>query len=285
MVTIKKSVGRGGSNQKSDAEAVQKLLNLALPSIGLVEDGKVGKASIAAIDYFQASHMRIKPDGRIDPSGVTLKSLNKAAEKLVCVPGNIDLPAPGPRTRLTKADYQHAVTKLGCELAAIQAVSDVESKGAGFFPSGRPAILFEAHIFSRKTFHCFDKLHPTISSKSANKKLYVGGDAEYDRLANAMALDRQAALLSASWGRFQIMGFNHAACGYATVEQFVGDMFDTEGKHLNAFVEFVKSSKLTDALKNKQWATFAARYNGPAYAENAYDTKMAAAYKKYSSGL
>jgi len=35
---------------------------------------------------------------------------------------------------------------------------------------------------------------------------------------------------------------------------------------------------LTGALKSKDWAVFARRYNGPGYQANAYDKKLARAY-------
>jgi hypothetical protein len=34
-------------------------------------------------------------------------------------------------------------------------------------------------------------------------------------------------------------------------------------------------------LRDKDWAGFARRYNGPAYAENKYDEKLSAAYEKF----
>lgn len=35
-------------------------------------------------------------------------------------------------------------------------------------------------------------------------------------------------------------------------------------------------------MKNKDWAKFAKSYNGPAFAQNKYDEKLAKVYKKYS---
>ncbi|MFT4856886.1 MAG: peptidoglycan hydrolase-like protein with peptidoglycan-binding domain [Algoriphagus sp.] len=40
--------------------------------------------------------------------------------------------------------------KNGVERASIKAVNEVESSGKGFFVDGRPKILFEGHIFSRR---------------------------------------------------------------------------------------------------------------------------------------
>ena len=89
-------------------------------------------------------------------------------------------------------------------------------------------------------------------------------------------LDPVAAWGAASWGMFQVMGFNHN--GYATVESLVAAMFESEGNQLNAFVTFCRDNGLVKYLQSKDWASFAYNYNGPGYAANAYDTKMAAAY-------
>lgn len=158
----------------------------------------------------------------------------------------------------------------------------MESHGGGFLGSSRPKILFEAHIFSKRTHHTYDKEHTDISSRSWNKSLYKGGEKEYTRLEAAMSLNGPAALESASWGRFQIMGFNYAACGYKTVMAFVRAMYDSEGKQLDAFVAFRRHANLAAALREKRWADFARGYNGPGYAANKYDQKLQAAYEKLS---
>lgn len=181
---------------------------------------------------------------------------------------------------LTDDDYKQAAKELGCEMAALRAVADVECGGKPFLPDGRVVILFEAHIFSRYTKGRFDQLHPNLSSSKWNKKLYRGGSAEWDRLADAVELDRKAALMSASWGAFQLMGFNFAVCGFTSVEAFVEAMKTEEGQ-LEAFMGFIKSQHLSDELQRRDWRGFARIYNGPAYSANAYDTKMAKAYDKF----
>jgi N-acetylmuramidase len=82
------------------------------------------------------------------------------------------------------------------------------------------SILFEAHVFSKNTRHAYDYVFPEISSRHWNRALYRGGEREYPRLMKAMLLDRAAALKSASWGRFQVMGFNHSLAG----ERFTGSV-------------------------------------------------------------
>ena len=104
---------------------------------------------------------------------------------------------------------------------------------------------------------------------------------EYDRLERARKINRNAADASASWGMFQIMGFNHKACGEKTVSGFVEAMCRSEIDQLLLSARFINGNKvMLDALQKKNWAAFAKAYNGPAYAQNQYDVKMANAYKK-----
>ena len=110
-----------------------------------------------------------------------------------------------------------AARKIGCQVAVVRAVIDVESRG-GFLGNNRPKILFERHYFSRLTQGKFDASHPQISNPVWGG--YQGGAREYERLAQAMGLDRSAALRSASWGAFQVMGDNYQTCGFDGVEHF-----------------------------------------------------------------
>ncbi|MCZ7890420.1 N-acetylmuramidase family protein [Agrobacterium salinitolerans] len=168
-------------------------------------------------------------------------------------------------------------------MASIKAVCAVEALGSGFLNSGRLKILYEAHKFSAATGRKYDKTHPNVSSKSWNKALYgAGGEHQYTRLKQAMALNETAALASASWGMFQILGSNYAAAGFPSVHAFVYDQLQGEDNQLLAFCSFVKAnSTMHKALVKRDWATFARLYNGPGYKANAYDTKLAAAFKKY----
>ena len=135
---------------------------------------------------------------------------------------------------------------MGCEVAAVLAVIDVESRG-GFLDDGRPKILFERHVFSRETKGKFDRDHPDLSAGSVGG--HKGGAAEYERLHRAMELDRDAALRSASWGAFQIMGYHHGSLDFETIGGFCDAMCDSEDAHLNAFVRFVIDHKLDDELR------------------------------------
>lgn len=146
-------------------------------------------------------------------------------------------------------------------------------------------MLFEGHIFYRETEGRYAESHPTLCFPKWSREHYARGPTaeargagEISRLEKAMSLDRTAALCSASYGQFQIMGFNHRLCMYPDVEMFYQAMGGDAASHLDAFCYLIKSMRLSGALKQKDWAVFARGYNGPGYRANDYDGKMARAY-------
>jgi hypothetical protein len=188
---------------------------------------------------------------------------------------------------LTEQDYADAAQTLGCDVAAVKAVAQVETAGASFDASNRPTILYERHIFSRNTAPAgkFDAANPDLSgSKPYPPGTYGSKDQQYVKLAQAFHLDQDAALKAPSWGKFQILGENYKACGFASVADFVKAMTVSEAEHLKAFVRFLLSSpKRLEAIRNKDWPSLARYYNGPDYAKFQYDTKLAAAYEHAQS--
>lgn len=161
----------------------------------------------------------------------------------------------------------------------IWAVLTVETRGFGFLEDRRPQILFERHIFSKRTGRSFDSQHPDISNRRSGG--YKGGAREYDRLEKAMGLDKKAALESASWGLAQVMGFNFQVAGFARVEQLVTAMVENEDAHLDALANFIMAnSRCRLGIQRRDWASFAACYNGPNFRINDYDNRLAAAYEK-----
>ncbi|MFD0739828.1 N-acetylmuramidase domain-containing protein [Lysobacter koreensis] len=209
---------------------------------------------------------------------------------------------------VSEADYQAAAKKLNCEVAAIKAVAKVESGGKRSFDSkNRPVILFERHKFHKHTGGKFSEEYPWLSSKKgyslANTKAkkallkaerqagthstgdFYGAtsDTNYVRLAKAYLLDKDAALKSCSWGKFQVLGENAEWLGYRDVSEFVKLMAVSESEHLDSFVRFVKNNHA--ALKGVQtldWAKFASAYNGKNYKAFNYDEKMRKAYEIYA---
>ncbi len=178
--------------------------------------------------------------------------------------------------RLTDAGIARAAAALGCEVAAVKAVIAVEAAGAGFLADGRPKILFERHIFRRLTGNSFDAKHPDLSGPAGG---YKGGDAEYGRLYRAAQLNGEVAVLSASWGIGQIMGFNWKACGEKSLYGFLLAVHNDEDAQLGLMVGFIQSAGLADELRRKDWAGFARGYNGPGYARLGYHEKLRKAYE------
>lgn len=189
---------------------------------------------------------------------------------------------------LEENDFVRAAERLECSVAAVKAVCEVEAPAGGFDNKGLPRILFEGHVFSRLTFGAYDAAWPTLSFRRWTRDHYARGpsadarnEGEHRRLNSAAVLDRDAALMSASWGKFQILGENWRMSGYDSLQKFINAMYLNEGEHLNAFIGFVQSRGLAGALQTKNWVKFARGYNGPAYAENQYDVKLAVAYRKH----
>ena len=165
---------------------------------------------------------------------------------------------------ITDEDYDEAAKTLGVEVAVVKAVSTVETAGESFDIAGRPRILFERHYFHRLTAGAYDTHHARISAKSSGG--YGKFSEQYKKLAEAYLLDEDAALESASWGSFQIMGESYRRAGFTSVKAFVQAMTTSEAAHMRAFVAFVKSdSAMAKALRDKNWAGFAKRYNGSGY--------------------
>lgn len=188
--------------------------------------------------------------------------------------------------RLLEADLVAAADRLGVPLACVKAVNEVESRGSGFLDDGRPAILLERHVAYRQA-KAADLAVDAMALRYPNlinpkRGGYAGGAAEWSRFDNLRSVTSlQIAIESCSWGAFQVMGYHWAALGYASAEDFQAKMMASEGNHLDAFVRYVLlDPALVKALKAKKWAEFARLYNGPAYKENLYDAKLAAAYAK-----
>jgi hypothetical protein len=190
------------------------------------------------------------------------------------------------------SDFEHAAWLLKCDVAAIQAVAEVESgSNYAFLDTGEPVILFEPHVFHNFTDGLYDgKRVPKTSTSDKwglisypdwRRGWYGPVSVQHKRLSYAAHLDREAALKSCSWGLFQIMGHNHKRCNYPSLQRFVNAMYRDVSDHLLAFCQFIRSDyRLVDALRSHEWHTFKRIYNGPG--KNDYAEKMAVAYEALS---
>ncbi|MCE9993293.1 N-acetylmuramidase family protein [Enterobacter asburiae] len=186
--------------------------------------------------------------------------------------------------KIDDIDYEEAANELGCEVAAIKAVAKTETGSYGSYFKFEdnddyvPAILFERHHFHKYTNGEYDQFED-ISNPVAGG--YGATSIQYTKLVKAYALDKKAAMKSASWGKFQILASNYAAAGYASPEDFIFALSKSEKNHLKAFVSFIKADKtLLRSIRTKDWVSFAKKYNGPR--QKGYDLKME---KNYNASL
>ena len=280
MITLRRGVLRTPDTARQTA-----LLQSILAELGLLTDidGTFGPATLAAIRLFQARNDLVV-DGIVgENTWSRLVSASPALFAKICA------------LWLSQADLDHAASALHIDPAAIKAVYEVEAGGAGFLGL-RPKLLFEGHVFWRRIA---DSGRDPATLAQGNEDIlyekwsaahYSGGLGEYARLDRARRIDAVAALESASWGLFQLMGLNHAAAGFADVDSFVAAMNRCESAHLDAFAAFLldtldNGKSLRDWLAARDWPRFARAYNGPGYRKNRYDEKLARAYARASASL
>jgi hypothetical protein len=191
----------------------------------------------------------------------------------------------GPDTPLTTQDYIDAAGRLGCHPANILAFGEVEAQGAGFY-DGYPKILFEPHRFCRLTRGVFSGNHPSVSYQVWGTRPYPGNmEARYEQLLEAVGLDVYAGFAAASYGKFQIMGENHEACGFDNPWTFAFSQAFNELNQLKAFESFIRNDGLLHPLQNGNWVALAKGYNGTAYIKNRYDVRLAQAARKWEIQL
>lgn len=249
---------------KQGSSAPEVVYLQALLEIGI--DGVFGRGTEEVVKEFQKKN-GLGDDGVVGPR--TWKKLGEL----------------NPRTKITEEDYIEAAKFLGCDVAAVKAIKEVESGKAPFLGSGFPSLLFEAHIFYKQLGSSVGKYigsHKNIISRSWNKSLYKGGEKEVDRLREAWSISPKGAAMSASYGAFQICGFNYSMCGYKSALEYLGKIWLGEKEQLESFTKFIKSAGIAPYLKSHNWAEVAKRYNGAGYKANSYDTKLANAWVKYN---
>ena len=192
---------------------------------------------------------------------------------------------PGKAVPLTDEGFAAASRICSASPEEMWAIVKVETAGCGFLPDRRPTILFERHVFFRKTYGDFFPLYSDICNPTPGG-YGPGGVYQYSRLDRASELDHIAALKSASWGLGQVMGDNYNHVGYVDVRDMVDAFCDGEDAQLAAIAAYICNCNLVKPLKAHNWAQFAEGYNGPGYARNMYDKKLDAAYKAVcKSGL
>lgn len=180
---------------------------------------------------------------------------------------------------------------LGVEPAALLAVAEVESAGKPFMADGvTPRFLFEAHHFwkhlgpgSQRDRAAREGLARASWNRAEQYKSQRTDAGKMRTLAQARAIDEEAANKSCSWGLGQVMGDHAVSLGYPSATAMVETMHGDVAAQVEVMARFIrKNLAMLADLKAKRWAGFARAYNGPGYKQNRYDEKMAAAYARWA---
>jgi hypothetical protein len=170
--------------------------------------------------------------------------------------------------------------KIGIDPGAAVAVVAVESGGSGIGPDGRMIIRFENHLFwfnwgkaNAAAYQQFFQFDQSVTWRGHKYRTQVDApwqDAhtnqagEWAALAHARTLDDRAAKMSISMGLVQILGSNHHAIGYDSVDAMFDAFSADERFQLLGFFNFVKNDqRQITALHANDFAAFARIYNGP----------------------
>ncbi|MEO1399331.1 MAG: N-acetylmuramidase family protein, partial [Pseudomonadota bacterium] len=180
---------------------------------------------------------------------------------------------------------------LGVPRASLLAVAEVESGGrVGAKIKGRlePLIRFEGHYFDR----LLEEKDRVIARKAGLANPRAGRvrnprrQAErWAMLDKAIAINRVAALSSCSWGIGQVMGAHWKRLGFGSADALVELARAGAAGQVKLMARYIAHAGLQESLRTQDWAMFARRYNGPAYAKNQYDRKMEAAYLRWVERL
>jgi len=98
------------------------------------------------------------------------------------------------------------------------------------------------------------------------------------KLKEAKEISINSAIMSCSWGAFQVMG-EYYDWLYNTPEELEKAMNMCEVQQMAYFKKYLENvGGMITALKNKKWSTVALKYNGKKYKDFSYDTKMQEKY-------
>ena len=180
----------------------------------------------------------------------------------------------------TQDQRSATIAKLAAEYGVdeklAKAVIKIESGGSGF-RNGRLIMRFEPHVFKAR-FNALFQEHFQMGDPAWSgdgHRVNVGGewktfhgnqDAEYQAQLIAADIAERAAFDAASYGAGQIMGFNHAACGYSSAKAMAYEFQQSEEAQLRAMFEYMRNRGLIEKLKAGDLLGFASAYNGPANA-------------------
>lgn len=187
------------------------------------------------------------------------------------------MPSKFPSTSI----WLEMAERIGCDVATIKAVFEVEAAGKFFESNGKLPRRFEPHHFP-------EQFWPRIGFNPGKKtpwraSLAMSTSARRRAFDQSEQINAEATYKAASWGAPQIMGFNHRLTDHQTAAAMVVDMETGADAQIRAFVAFVENAGLATHLRSQNWLAFAAGYNGNGQAP-VYARKIESAYRRQSGG-
>ena len=187
----------------------------------------------------------------------------------------------GAHAPLADIDLPRIGYQIGVGEDEVHALIDVEASGEPFDAHGRPKALFEPHVFYR---HLTGRARDMAVSQGLayarwGMKPYPADS--YGRIEKAMLINEDAALMATSWGVGQIMGENFGILHFASVQAMVAAFCAGAASHIQGMIDFCRANHIDDDLQAHRWAVVARIYNGPGYAANHYDTRLAERFKHW----
>lgn len=176
--------------------------------------------------------------------------------------------------------------------AALLALIQVETAGHSFEVDGKtPTLLFERHVCYREAQKA-GCLAPFVNAGLAiphwNRATQYRDEAtSQERIAlieKARAINVEIANRSASWGIGQTMGFNAPSLGYASATAMIEDFKTLDGQ-IDGLIRELTVNHIVKPLNDGDYKTVARLYNGPGYAQNHYDTRLAEAEAQWHREL
>lgn len=188
------------------------------------------------------------------------------------------MPSKYPSTAI----WHEVATQLGCEIAAIKAVFEVEAAGKFYETNGKLPRRFEPHHFPKRYWGQIGFNPGSTTPWRASLKLSTSKRRQMFDIAER--IDAEAAYDAASWGAPQTMGFNAHLAGYQTALEMVSAYERSADDQIRGFVSFCINAGLDTHLRSHDWLAFASGYNGSGQAP-VYAAKIETAYRRQSGGV
>jgi hypothetical protein len=204
--------------------------------------------------------------------------------------GIVDRPCQSGTQDVTKADFEVLASQLSVEREVLRAIAVAETGDKvpfKYYVKGErhATILYERHFMKRlaaaqgvspEIIRDIESTEPKIIHSYDSNYRYGSDSEQYERLVRAREINYDAANMSCSWGKFQVMGeyYHHL---YGSTKELVDAQNYCAMQHLQYFKVFlVKEKRMLQSMIDKDWLAIARKYNGAG--QIGYDQKIENAY-------